>query len=191
MNPGDRFQTCCSFCGLIEAFPTLQMAIDCAEAHQDGCKGETIELFDCMAHVGSPQLFDAKGTTKSVRMAHHWTQVECEACMTGTMGGPIPGTLANGERCDTCERYGTDAAAKVAAIQEIQRRGREAWIVAKNAYQVLDAYCRESEAYGPTEGCDSGSDAMLAARQLEDFSHRWDEAEEVSEAQKEVSAQSS
>jgi len=38
----------------------------------------------------------------------------CEACSTGTMRGPIPGILSNGERCDTCERYASDRDAKQA-----------------------------------------------------------------------------
>jgi hypothetical protein len=32
----------------------------------------------------------------------------CPACSTGTMAGPIPGMLANGERCDTCEKFASD-----------------------------------------------------------------------------------
>jgi hypothetical protein len=40
---------------------------------------------------------------------------QCEACSTGTMAGPIPGTLSNGERCDACERYENDEAARAEA----------------------------------------------------------------------------
>ena len=41
---------------------------------------------------------------------------ECLACTTGTMAGPILGVLSNGERCDNCGVYPTDAAAAVAAF---------------------------------------------------------------------------
>ncbi len=36
----------------------------------------------------------------------------CEACTSGTMAGLIPGTLANGERCDMCQIYECDDDAK-------------------------------------------------------------------------------
>ena len=46
-----------------------------------------------------------------------WSEIiTCEACTTGTMAGPIPGTLSNGERCDTCDIYDSDHAAVIAAI---------------------------------------------------------------------------
>ena len=53
---------------------------------------------------------------------------ECIECTTGAMAGPIPGTLANGERCDTCEVYASD---------------REAWLAIANA-ELLEV-CRLAE----------------------------------------------
>jgi len=37
---------------------------------------------------------------------------KCPACSSGAMAGPVPGTLANGERCDVCELYESDDAAR-------------------------------------------------------------------------------
>lgn len=47
----------------------------------------------------------------------------CKACTTGTMAGPIPGTLANGERCDTCKHYASDEEARE-AIANVERSAR-------------------------------------------------------------------
>ena len=44
----------------------------------------------------------------------------CEACSTGTLAGPIPGALSNGERCDTCQLYPDDAAAQATIRQHEQ-----------------------------------------------------------------------
>ena len=44
---------------------------------------------------------------------------KCEACSTGTMAGPIPGVLSNGERCDSCEVFKSDHDAQKAAAIKI------------------------------------------------------------------------
>lgn len=46
----------------------------------------------------------------------------CLACTTGTLAGPIPGVLSNGEKCDTCDIYPTDAAASAAVAKATEER---------------------------------------------------------------------
>lgn len=48
------------------------------------------------------------------------TLESCTACQSGfPTDGPIPGTLANGERCDACERFPSDEAARLAVAHSI------------------------------------------------------------------------
>jgi hypothetical protein len=47
---------------------------------------------------------------------------KCEACSTGTMAGPIPGVLSNGERCDSCELFESDERANLVARLTAQLR---------------------------------------------------------------------
>ncbi len=47
---------------------------------------------------------------------------ECSACTIGTMAGPIPGVLSNGERCDACERYASDEEVREALIGALTKK---------------------------------------------------------------------
>lgn len=47
---------------------------------------------------------------------------QCPVCTKGAMAGAIPGTLSNGDRCDTCERYASAEAAEQALLGELIKR---------------------------------------------------------------------
>ena len=70
MSPNDRFQVCGQISGLICTSATKTGAMLSGEkaAFGDDCP---IEVFDCMAHIGKPELWrydDDNGNWKVVRV---------------------------------------------------------------------------------------------------------------------------
>ncbi len=58
----DRFQVCCSYCGLLDQFTTKQAAFDYANRikAKHNTTEEKIEVFDAMAQHGHPNLWQVK-----------------------------------------------------------------------------------------------------------------------------------
>ncbi len=66
-----RFQVGCSYCGMIDAYPSLVEAKVRAVSARDGLHKDCwdITIFDAMAHIGRPQLYEANGAPREVRIS--------------------------------------------------------------------------------------------------------------------------
>ena len=67
----NRFHVCCSTCGLVETYPSWEMAEKRGMAHAEGRdKDITVEVFDSMAHRNAIRLKEYDRETKSWKVTH-------------------------------------------------------------------------------------------------------------------------
>lgn len=66
----NRFQVGCSYCGYLQGFYKFQEAVMYASliAFRHNEPNENVEIYDIMAHIGSPELYSANGDVIRVRM---------------------------------------------------------------------------------------------------------------------------
>lgn len=104
------------------------------------------------------QITDSKAI---LQLSGYPAAAPCDSCQSGhATDGPIPGTLANGERCDACERFPSDPATKHAAlrqhlteeIEEIRKAiesenpGRAVWLCRTAITHITDHATQEPQA---------------------------------------------
>ena len=65
----NRFHVGCSCCGMIDTYPSLIEAKSRAVSARNGLHSdcEDITIFDTMAHIGKPQLYEVDGVPREIR----------------------------------------------------------------------------------------------------------------------------
>ena len=67
----NRFHVTCGYCGMIDTYPSLVEAKVRAVSVKGGSHKdcEDITIFDTMAHIGKPELYEADGTPRETRVS--------------------------------------------------------------------------------------------------------------------------
>ena len=96
-----------------EIFALIRTTPD-ARGKCDTCQGFDLDLFEAALPNHGGFAYCRERWRPRARLKAETASPRYISCTTGTMAGPIPGTLANGERCDDCERFQNDDDAQAA-----------------------------------------------------------------------------